>query len=195
MSDPKSTLTVRFAAACDIGMVRDTNEDAAYASDRLLAVADGVRGPSGAAASTAAIDALKALDLADVSAVELLAKLAAAVTDADRSIRETANGHEQPATTLTALLRSGSQLALVHVGDTRIYLLRGGELFQLTQDHTWVQTQVDQGKLDRGQAEAHPQRALLVRALGGGGRGVEADLALRTALPGDRYLLTTPCSS
>jgi serine/threonine protein phosphatase PrpC len=75
-----------------------------------------------------------------------------------------------------------------HVGDTRAYLLRGGELSLLTQDHTWVQAQVDQGKLDRDEAAAHPQRALLVRALGGG-QHVEADLALRTALPGDRYLL------
>ncbi|HEX8628140.1 MAG TPA: hypothetical protein VF755_08210, partial [Catenuloplanes sp.] len=81
------------------------------------------------------------------------------------------------------------QLALVHIGDTRAYLLRGGELSQLTQDHTWVQTQVDQGRLDREEAAAHPRRALLVRALGTGGHQVEADLALRTALAGDRYLL------
>jgi serine/threonine protein phosphatase PrpC len=128
------------------------------------------------------------LELADVPAADLLTMLANAVTDADRTVRELATDDHQPATTLTALLRSGSQLALVHIGDTRAYLLRGDELFLLTQDHTWVQTQVDQGKLDRDQAAAHPQRALLVRALGGG-QQVEADLALRTALPGDRYLL------
>jgi serine/threonine protein phosphatase PrpC len=77
----------------------------------------------------------------------------------------------------------------VHVGDTRVYLLRAGELSQLTQDHTYVQSLVDQGKLSRDEPAAHPQRALLVRALGAGGRQVEADLALRTALAGDRYLL------
>jgi serine/threonine protein phosphatase PrpC len=104
-------------------------------------------------------------------------------------VRRAATDDQQPITTLTAVLRRGSQLALVHVGDTRAYLLRGGELFQLTQDHTWVQSQVDAGKLDREQARAHPQRALLVRALGAGGPEVEADLALRTALTGDRYLL------
>ena len=114
--------------------------------------------------------------------------LAGAVTDADRTVRALATGEHQPATTLTALVRSGSQLVLAHIGDTRAYLLRGGELSLLTQDHTWVRTQVDQGKLDQDQAAAHPQRALLVRALGAG-RQVEADLALRTALPGDRYLL------
>ncbi|KAB1942831.1 MerR family transcriptional regulator [Micromonospora sp. ALFpr18c] len=188
VSVPNSTLAVRYAAGCDTGAVRVSNEDAAYAGDRLFAVADGMRGPGGAAASAAAIDALRPLELVDVPAVELLTMLAGAVTGADDVVRALATDEHQPGTTLTALLRSGSQLALVHVGDTRAYLLRGGELSLLTQDHTWVQTQVDQGLLDRDEAAAHPQRALLVRALGGG-QQVEADLALRTALPGDRYLL------
>lgn len=77
---------------------------------------------------------------------------------------------------------------MVHVGDTGAYLLRGGELSRLTQDHTYVQSQVDQGRLTPAEAAAHPQRALLSRALGAG-TPVEADLALRTALVGDRYLL------
>ncbi|TDB80161.1 MerR family transcriptional regulator [Micromonospora sp. KC721] len=188
MSHANPTLAIRYAAGCDIGAVRDSNEDTAYAGERLLAVADGMGGPGGAAASKAAIDALKALELTDVPAADLLTMLAGAVTDADRTVRALATDDHQPATTLTALLRSGSQIALVHIGDTRAYLLRGDELFLLTQDHTWVQTQVDQGKLDRDQAAAHPQRALLVRALGVG-QQVEADLALRTVLPGDRYLL------
>ncbi|MEH1169559.1 MerR family DNA-binding transcriptional regulator [Micromonospora sp. CPCC 205539] len=188
MSHTNVTLAVRCAAGCDTGAVRDSNEDAAYASERLFAVADGMRGPGGAAASATAIDALKPLALDDVPAADLLTMLAGAIGDVDRAVRGLAVDEHQPVTTLTALLRSGSQLALVHVGDTRAYLLRGGELSLLTQDHTWVQAQVDQGELDRGQAAAHPDRALLVRALGGG-RPVEADLALRTALPGDRYLL------
>jgi serine/threonine protein phosphatase PrpC len=189
MSDTNPTLGIRHAARCEAGAVRERNEDAAYASQRLLAVADGLRGPGGAAASTAAIDALKPLELADVPGAELLTMLAGAVTAADRTVRRAATDDHQPITTLTAMLRSGSQLALVHIGDTRAYLLRGGELFQLTQDHTYVQSLVDQGKLGRDEAAAHPQRALLVRALGAGGHQVEADLALRTALAGDRYLL------
>ncbi|WP_433271246.1 MerR family transcriptional regulator [Micromonospora vinacea] len=189
MSDPNCTVAVRCAAGGDTGLVRDSNEDTAYASERLLAVADGMRGPGGAAASAAAVDALKPLAaLTDVPAADLLTMLAGAVGDADRAVHGLATDADQPVTTLTALLFSGSRLALVHVGDTRAYLLRGGELSLLTQDHTWVQAQVDQGRLDRDQAAAHPQRAVLVRALGGG-RQVEADLALRTALPGDRYLL------
>jgi serine/threonine protein phosphatase PrpC len=189
MSDIESTLGFRYAVRCDTGSRRDSNEDAAYAGDRLLAVADGMRGPGGAAAGSAAIDALKRLELADGPAVELLTMLAAAVRDVDRGVRGTGTDEHKPVTTLTAVLRRGSQLALVHIGDTRAYLLRGGELSQLTQDHTWVASQVDHGKLTPGQAANHPQRALLTRALGSGEQPVEADLALRTALPGDRYLL------
>jgi serine/threonine protein phosphatase PrpC len=189
MFDTQHTLSIRYAARCDTGTGRDSNEDAAYASDRLLAVADGMRGPGGAAASTTAIDALRSLELTDASAVELLAMLAATISEVDRAVRNAATDQHQPITTLTAILRRDSQLALVHIGDTRAYLLRAGELSQLTQDHTWVQAQVDQGKLGREEAVTHPQRALLVRALGSGGQQVEADLALRTALDGDRYLL------
>ncbi|PSK65899.1 PP2C-family Ser/Thr phosphatase [Micromonospora sp. MH33] len=183
-----SDTTFRYAVRCETGTVRDSNEDTAYASATLLAVADGMRGPGGAAASTAAVDALRPLEPADAPAGELLAALAAAVGAADRAVRAHATGDHQPVTTLTALLRCGSRLALVHVGDTRAYLLRGGELSRLTQDHTYVQSLVDQGKLTPAEAGAHPQRALLARALGAGAE-VEADLALRTALAGDRYLL------
>lgn len=183
------TIDVRYAVGCDAGIVRDSNEDAAYASERLLAVADGMRGPGGAGASAAAIDALKPLELADLPATELLAMLGDAVAEADRRVRETATDDHQPISTLTAILRSGAQLALVHIGDTRAYLLRGGELYQLTQDHTYVQSLASQGKLGWDEVAAHPQRTLLVRALGAGAPQIEADLALRTALAGDRYLL------
>jgi serine/threonine protein phosphatase PrpC len=189
MSDTRHTIGIRYAAGCERGAVRDSNQDAAHASDGLLAVADG-GGAGGATASTGAIDALQALELTNASAADLLTMLTGAVNAADRAVRADA-GDRQPITTLTALLRSGSQLALVHIGDSRAYLLRGGELFQLTTDHTWVQAQVDQGRLNSDEAAAHPDRALLVRALGAGSTPVEADLALRTAIPGDRYLLCT----
>ncbi|MET8906108.1 MerR family transcriptional regulator [Micromonospora sp. NPDC004551] len=182
-----SDTTFRYAVRCETGTVRDSNEDTAYASGTLLAVADGMRGPGGAAASAAAVDALRPLEPADVPASELLAALADAVGAADRAVRAHATDAHQPVTTLTAILRRGTRLALVHVGDTRAYLLRGGELSRLTQDHTYVQSLVDQGRLTLAEAGAHPQRALLARALGAG--EVEADLGLRTALAGDRYLL------
>jgi serine/threonine protein phosphatase PrpC len=187
MSETQPGLSFHHAVRCDLGRGRDSNEDAAHAGDRLLAVADGTRG-AGVAASAAAVNALTALELTDRPAAELLAMLAATVSDVDRAVRAIGTDDDQPATTLTAVLRRGSQLALVHIGDTRAYLLRGGELSQLTQDHTWVQREVDHGKLSPDQAATHPRRALLTRALGGG-QPVEADLALRTALAGDRYLL------
>ncbi|GLY64716.1 hypothetical protein Atai01_13350 [Amycolatopsis taiwanensis] len=183
------TIDFRYAVGCDAGTVRETNEDAVYASSRLLAVADGMRGPGGAEASAATIDALKPLELADLPAAELLTVLGDAVAEADRRVRRAATDDHRPISTLTAILRSGAQLALVHIGDTRAYLLRDGELFQLTQDHTYVQSLVGQGKLSCDEAASHEQRTLLVRALGAGGPQIEADLALRTALAGDRYLL------
>ncbi|MFG1927853.1 MerR family transcriptional regulator [Cryptosporangium sp. NPDC048952] len=180
MSGRTAMIAFRSASACEAGKVRTTNEDAAYGSERLLAVADGVRGEGGAAASAAAIEALKPLESGVGSAVEVLTQLA----EVDRAVRAVSEG---AATTLTAVLRSGSRLALVHVGDTRAYLVRGEDLVQLTTDHTWVQSQIDQGKLDLAGAAAHPDRALLTRALGVGDH--EADFAVRTAVAGDRYLL------
>jgi serine/threonine protein phosphatase PrpC len=183
MSGRPAMIAFRSAGVCEMGRVRETNEDAVHAGKQLLAVADGVGGEGGAAAAAAAIEALKTLEPGAGSAIELLTQLAGALADAERAIGPGA------ATTLTALLRSGSQLALAHVGDSRAYLVRNDELVQLTADHTWVQSQVDQGKLDLAGAAAHPDRALLTRALGAGEH--EADLAVRTTLPGDRYLLCT----
>jgi serine/threonine protein phosphatase PrpC len=175
-----TTLQVRFAAAAEIGSVRQSNQDVAYASDQLFAVADG-GGAGGHDAASAAVEAVKAARDAG--------SLLAALQSADRTIRGSARDDEQPISTLTAMARADNRLTLVHIGDTRAYLLRDGELTTLTQDHTWVRRQVDAGKLTPAEAAAHPQRALLTRALGGGGDDVEADLSVRTAAAGDRYLL------
>ena len=91
-------------------------------------------------------------------------------------------------TTLTALLWTGQRLGLVHVGDSRAYLLRDGVLTQITQDHTWVQRLVDEGRITEEEATTHPQRSLLMRALGSGDH-VEPDLSIREVRAGDRYLI------
>lgn len=91
-------------------------------------------------------------------------------------------------TTLTAMLWHGTQVALVHVGDSRAYLLRRGELYQITHDHTLVQQLVDDGRITPEEAATHPQRSILLRALDGSGE-VDPDLTLREAQVGDRYLL------
>ena len=101
MPETNPAVTLRFAARCDIGAARRSNEDAAYASERLLAVADGGQGPGGAEASAAAIAALKPLELSAASAAELLTMLAEAVAEADRTVRKLAEDDHQPITTLT----------------------------------------------------------------------------------------------
>jgi len=190
MEESATILGIRYAARSESGLVRTSNEDTAYAGPRLLAVADGFRGSGGDLASAAAVDALKPLETLAVPAEELLGAVAAAVDEADRSIGEIAASTPtgDAATTLTALLWSGSRLALVHIGDTRAYLVRDGELFQITHDHTYVQSLVDEGRLTEEEAASHPQRSLLVQALTGTG-AARPDLSLHGALADDRYLL------
>ncbi len=190
MLDAHTTLGIRYAVRTDIGQHRESNEDSAYAGARLLAVADGLGGHAGGeVASAAAIEALRPLD-AELPAGDLLNALQHAVrqaNDAMRHIAESDPSLRGLGTTLTAMLWSGSQLALVHIGDSRAYLLRDGELFQITHDHTLVQTLVDEGQITADEAASHPQRSLLLRAIDG--RQSEPDLQLQDAAPGDRYLL------
>jgi PPM family protein phosphatase len=190
VGEPATMLGIRYAARSESGLVRTSNEDTAYAGPRLLAVADGVRGSGGELASAAAVEALKPLEALTVPAEDLLGVLADAVAEADQTIGQIAASTPagEAVTTLTALLWSGSRLALVHIGDTRAYLVRNGELFQITHDHTYVQSLVGAGKLTAEEAASHPQRSLLVRALTGTGGG-RPDLSLHGAIAGDRYLL------
>ncbi|MGW5127044.1 MerR family transcriptional regulator [Streptomyces sp. NPDC004069] len=183
-------LGIRYAALSDRGLVRESNQDTVYAGSRLLAVADGF-GRHGAPASAAAVDALKHLETDGVPAGSLLNVLEDTVDHVKQAVHGVAGSGSSPeeaGTTLTAMLWTGSQLALVHIGDSRVYLLRDGELFQITHDHTMVQSMVDEGRLSPEEAASHPQRSLLIRALG---RGTDStpDLRLHDARRGDRYLL------
>jgi protein phosphatase len=192
MPDAQGTLAVRCGVQSDIGLRRADNEDSAYAGARLLAVADGMGGHAGGeVASAAVIEALRPLDT-EVPAGELLNALDHAVRRASSTLRDIVR--DDPSllgmgTTLTALLWSGSQLGLVHIGDSRAYLVRDGEVFQITHDHTMVQSLLDDGKITAGEVASHPQRSLLLRALGAGRS--EPDLQLREARLGDRYLLSS----
>ncbi|GGZ11809.1 hypothetical protein GCM10010365_34430 [Streptomyces poonensis] len=180
-------LELRYASLSDTGLVRPANQDTAYAGTRVLAVADGF-GATGAPASTAAVEALKVLDRETLPAGSVLNLLEDAVQGATRAVRDVA-GTEEEGTTLTAMLWTGSQLALVHIGDSRAYVLRDGALFQITHDHTLVQSMIDEGRLTPEEAAAHPQRALLLKGLYGGDAVPAPDLRLQDARPGDRYLL------
>jgi protein phosphatase len=184
-------LRIRYAARCDTGLVRAMNQDAAYAGPRLLAVADGF-GAGGGPASTAAIESLLAVTAGPaLSAGDVLNALADAAEAANRAIgglTSDPDADQETGTTLTAMVVAGSHLALVHIGDSRAYLLRDRELFQITRDDTVVQAMVDEGRLAKDEAASHPQRAMLLRALDG--RPATApETRLHQPSPGDRYLL------
>ncbi|MCL7490044.1 MULTISPECIES: PP2C family protein-serine/threonine phosphatase [Streptomyces] len=185
------SLSLRFAAGSHKGMIREGNEDSGYAGPRLLAIADGMGGQAaGEVASSEVISTLVQLD-DDVPGSDLLTSLGTAVTRANDQLRVMVEEDPQlegMGTTLTALLWTGQRLGLVHVGDSRAYLLRDGVLTQITQDHTWVQRLVDEGRITEEEATTHPQRSLLMRALGSGDH-VEPDLSIREVRAGDRYLI------
>ncbi|MFF3888770.1 MerR family transcriptional regulator [Streptomyces sp. NPDC001914] len=187
-----SMLELRCSALSDTGLVREANQDSVHAGARVLAVADGC-GPGGAPASTAAVRALTFLDDEPLSAGGVLNLLEDAVEGAARAVadlvpRDTAAGAmDGTGSTLTALVWTGSQLALVHIGDSRAYVLRDGGLFRITHDHTVVQSMIDEGRLTPEEAATHPQRALLLRALGSDAS--VPDLRLQDVRAGDRFLL------
>ncbi|MER6048074.1 MerR family transcriptional regulator [Streptomyces sp. NPDC001793] len=184
--DPATPLTMRCAALTDRGLVRTAQQDAAYAGPHLLAVADGY-GPRGGPAATAAIEALRPLADRDLTAADLLTVLEEAARDAHRAAP---TADEATGSTLTALLRSGARLALLHIGDSRAYVLRDSGLVRLTHDHSLVQSLIDEGRLTPAEAPSHPQRALLLRSLDAG-VDFAPDLQLLDARPGERYLLCT----
>jgi PPM family protein phosphatase len=189
-------MTFRLGAASDRGRIREGNEDSYVASGSLAAVADGMGGAqAGEVASATAADELRGLQdggpwRTDRSAGDALKH---AVLEANRRIREMAAGDkslEGMGTTVTALLEDGDVVHLAHVGDSRAYLLRGGELSQLTEDHTLVQELVKQGKLRPEDAKRHPQGSIITRALGADA-DVQVDTATFKIVSGDRLLLCT----
>ena len=185
------TLALRYAVRSDVGLLREGNEDSAYAGPHLLAVADGMGGhAAGEVASAATITTMAALD-AERPGADLVHALADAVANANMRLQELIISDpsvEGMGTTLTALLWSDGQAALCHIGDSRAYLLRNGQFYQITHDHTLVQSLVDEGKITEDDVATHPHRSLLLRALDG--RTIaDPDLSTHETLAGDRYLL------
>ncbi|GAA0563986.1 protein phosphatase 2C domain-containing protein [Paractinoplanes ferrugineus] len=184
------TLTLRYAAQSDRGLIRDLNQDSVYAGPRLLAVADGMGGmAAGDVASNIVIAAMAPLD-EDVPGDALVDALRHAVGTANQHLRDTVDANPQlegMGTTLTAVLFSGSKFGMVHIGDSRAYLLRNNEFAQITKDDTYVQMLVDEGRVSPEEASSHPQRSLLTRALDG--RDIDPEYSVRQVLVGDRYLI------
>lgn len=187
--------TLRSAAGSDVGRRRHMNQDSAATSPRLLVVADGMGGHAhGEVASTVAVSAMIDAEAGlgdDLSGVDLLAVLGEALEDA--AGRLTGLAQEDPdlsgtGTTVVAFLADGLRIGIAHIGDSRAYLLRGGELTRLTRDHTLVQALVDEGRISAEEAATHPRRSWLVRTLQDSS-SPEPDLFIHEAAAGDRYLI------
>jgi protein phosphatase len=175
-------------AFSDVGRSRDDNEDAYVVDERLVlfAIADGMGGHRGGeVASWTAIEALRAA-VANGNAINL------AISKANEAVIERAAGDPEVAgmgTTMTAVVPAAGRTVLIgHVGDSRAYLLHDGTLSRLTDDHSLVEEMVREGRLTHEQAESHPRRNIVTRALGQE-HDVEVDLYTLDVSPGDRILL------
>lgn len=186
-----TSLTLRYVALTDVGLRRSMNQDSGYASGRLIAVADGMGGAAaGDLASAEAMNVIRQLDreLPDIDPLEALEK---AVTHANHRLGELVQDDpsvEGMGTTLEAMLWDGERFATAHIGDSRAYLLRNGELTQISTDHTFVQSLVEEGKLTPEEARVHPHRSLLLRVMLGRDDN-EADFDWFEGQLGDRFLL------
>jgi serine/threonine protein phosphatase PrpC len=199
---PEGALRLRFAAVSDVGRHRKDNQDSGYASGRLLVVADGVGGQAyGDVASATAIQLVRRLDgsgtgAADAAgsgpgedaALTALAGVVLKVHDRLAEMVEQDRELDGTSTTLTAALLEGRRLGFAHVGDSRAYLLREGTLRQVTADHTFVQTLIDEGRITEEESRVHPHRNIILRAVDGV-HETEPDLFYLDVQPGDRVML------
>ncbi|WP_182525137.1 PP2C family protein-serine/threonine phosphatase [Nocardioides dongkuii] len=189
-------LRLQYAALSDVGRVRRDNQDSGYAGPWLLTVCDGVGGAArGDIASSTAVQQLRRLD--EQPTDDLLGAVAGALHRAHDRIAELVD--EDPSlngtsTTATVALFDGQRVGIGHVGDSRAYLLRDGQLRQLTTDHTFVQSLIDEGRISEEEARVHPHRNLILKALDGV-REAEPDLFVLELAEGDRLLLCSDGAS
>jgi protein phosphatase len=184
------TLFLRYSVQSARGFTRPNNEDSAFAGPRLLALADGVGGAAaGEIASSLVIAELAPLNDREPGD-DLLGELREAVARGNAAIARHVAGHPEHdgmGTTLTALLFAGDRIGLVHVGDSRAYLLRDGSFTQITKDETLVQSLIDAGRIAPEEAWDHPRRSIVLRALNG--QELEPVLELHEAKASDRYMI------
>lgn len=189
-----AALTYRYVALTDVGLRRSNNQDSGYASPRLLVIADGMGGAAaGDLASSATLAEIRQLDRELDPSVDgdALDAMRVAVTRANHRLAELIKDDpavEGMGTTLDAMLWDGEKLAVAHIGDSRAYRLRRGSLAQISIDHTFVQSLVDEGRITIEEARVHPHRSLLLKAILGRD-DFEPDFTWLQPAPGDRYLL------
>jgi protein phosphatase len=191
-----------YSAISDVGRVRKDNQDSGYVGPHLVAVCDGVGGAArGDIASSTAIAQLRKLEDdppgAGTTETDLLGLVSNALHRAHDRIAELVD--ENPSlngtsTTATIALFDGQRVGMGHVGDSRAYLFRRGEISQITSDHTFVQTLIDEGRITEEEARVHPHRNLILRAIDGI-HDLEPDLFVLELEVGDRLLLCSDGAS
>jgi PPM family protein phosphatase len=176
--------------ASHTGRQRPANEDSLYARAPLFAVADGMGGAqAGEIASRIAVETLGAGDASGgASSEERLAELVRAANERIHELSRSDEQHAGMGTTMTVALVGEEELTIAHVGDSRAYVLRDGELRRLTRDHSLVEELLEQGKLTPEEASRHPQRSVITRAVGPESR-VEVDTQTARARDGDVVLI------
>ena len=200
-------MKIAFKAVSDVGRKRKGNEDSLVTNpeQRLFVVADGMGGhAAGEIASKVAVDSINEFVCLTSGDQEITwpfglddtisydgNRLKTAVRFANRKVLEATKEkteYEGMATTVAAVLVDGASANLGHVGDSRIYLFRGGELSQLTSDHSWVNEQLQNGIISAEQARTHPLRNVVTRALGGKA-DLQVDMQTHAIAPGDELVL------
>lgn len=186
-------MTILSAAGSHVGKIRSNNQDSGYAGTHLFVVADGMGGHAGGdVASALAIQSIAQVDRVFESVDEAEQVLKTALLEANGELAEAVLQHPELSgmgTTISGVVRVGDQLALAHIGDSRIYRWRDETLTQITKDHTFVQRLVDSGRITAEEAAVHPRRSVLMRVLGDVDLNPEIDTDIVDTQPGDRWLL------
>lgn len=183
----------KSAAASHVGKIRANNQDSGYAGKNLFVVADGMGGHAGGdVASAIAVKHIITIDKPYTNAQEAEYALSEALLAANTLLAETVFDHPEltgMGTTVSGLIRVDRKVAIAHIGDSRIYLLRKGNLEQISTDHTFVQRLVESGRITIEEAAVHPRRSVLMRVLGDVDSSPEIDTAIFDTEPGDRWLI------
>jgi serine/threonine protein phosphatase PrpC len=181
------------AAASHVGKIRSNNQDSGYSGRQLFMVADGMGGHAGGdVASAIATKRIIEADQRYQTPQDAEFALQAALIAANSQLAETVFEHTEltgMGTTVSALVVLEGEVAIAHIGDSRVYLFRDGELSQITIDHTFVQRLVDSGRITEQEAMVHPRRSVLMRVLGDVESSPEIDTSILATLPGDRWLI------
>jgi PPM family protein phosphatase len=181
------------AAVSHVGKIRANNQDSGYAGNFLFVVADGMGGHAGGdVASAIAVRRISEVDQRYTSAHDAAFALQSSLIAANSLLAETVFEHNEltgMGTTVSGIIRVDNQIAMAHIGDSRIYRFRGGAIEQISADHTFVQRLVDSGRITPEEAAVHPRRSVLMRVLGDVDAAPEIDTNVFDTAPGDRWMI------